>query len=479
MFRLLRFYSISSLLAILITGILLITLYRHEASQAVIRLGEINNLALANTVLNGVRPQLVDYLKSVAAEPPQPETKLPRLPDNLQEAIRTLLQGNSVVRVKIYNPVGTVVYSTMPGQTGKAQHEHEHGTNSGFAAAIQGNVANDLVYRDSFNRFDGVTEEDNLMQTYIPVRTGTGAAIDGVFEIYTDVNKQVAENERILFRVLASAMVILSVLYVALFALVRRANNIIKNQHQTILDRTATIKMLSANMMGTEESRRKQIAYDLHEGVAQTLSAVKITIENSRMDCAKESGQANDNVIPILREAIQEVRTMATRLRPSSLDDLGLLPTLDWYCRELAKQHEGVRASSSVSFRESDIPAQLKIILYRIIDFICLGITESDDKAKINIALKRDNNDLVLTIEHAPSPSWQPSASLSISEAEERATLSGGRFQSGRNASGGLSILAAWTVEWNWPAKTGHETPAWFSAEDSVTSRHIASIAAP
>jgi len=454
MFRLLRFYSITSLLAICSTGILLVMLYRHEAGQTITRMGEINNLALANTVLNAVRPQLVDYLVAVANEPPQPATTLPPIPDALRAAINDLMHDNSVVRIKIYNRVGTVVHSTRPGQTGSGQHEHEGETNLGFMTAIRGQVADALIYRDSFNRFDGTTEEDNLMQTYIPVQAESGGAIRGVFEIYTDVNRQVVENERILFKMLAGAGLILTILYVTLFLLVRRADRIIEGQRRTILERSETIEQLSAKLLGSEESHRKQIAYDLHEGVAQTLSAIKMSIEGSLLDGKEQRQRAGENVIPILRDAIQEVRTMATRLRPSSLDDLGLLPTIDWYCRELTKQFDGVRAVSSISFRESDIPAHLKIIIYRVIDFVSLAVAESDTKAKIAIALRRDGDDLMLSLEHEPSPDWRSAELPSLSEAEERTTLSGGSFYAGRNLAGGISVRAAWAVKWDWPAPT-------------------------
>jgi signal transduction histidine kinase len=454
MFRLLRFYSVTSLLAIGFTGLLLVFLYRHESSQTITNMGEINNLALANTVLNAVRPQLVDYLVAVAHEPPQPATTLPPIPHALEAAIRDLMRDNSVVRIKIYNRVGTVVHSTRPGQTGMPQNEHEGEVNLGFMSAIRGQVADALIYRDSFNSFDGVTEEDNLMQTYIPVRDGVDGPIRGVFEIYTDVNPQVLENERILFKMLAGAAVILTILYATLYLLVRRADRIIEGQRRTILERSETIEQLSAKLLGSEESRRKQIAYDLHEGVAQTLSAIKMTIEGSLLDGQEQRQRTGENVIPILRDAIQEVRTMATRLRPSSLDDLGLLPTIDWYCRELGKQFDGVKASSSISFRESDIPAHLKIIIYRVIDFVSLAMAESDPKAKIAIALRRDGEDLTLSLEHEPSPGWRATELPALSEAEERITLSGGSFYAGHNLSGGMSVRAAWAVKWDWPAST-------------------------
>ena len=74
-----------------------------------------------------------------------------------------------------------------------------------------------------------------------------------------------------------------------------------------------------------------------------------------------------DSIIPMLQEAIQEVRTIATDLRPASLDDLGLLPTLNWLCREFEQQHPGIRIERQISLQEQDIPPPLKVILYRII----------------------------------------------------------------------------------------------------------------
>lgn len=474
MFRLLRFFSITSLFAILSCGILLVMLYRHEASQAITRLGEHNNLALANTVFGAAGPQLVDYLRSVANEPPQRKSSLPGIPSALHGAIGNLMQDNAVVRIKIFNPVGTVVYSTTVSQRGDSRPEPE---GSGvFQTAMAGRVANALNYRDSFNRFDGGTEEDNLMQTYIPVRDGRGGQIRGVFGIVTDANRQVVENERILFKMLMGAGIILGALYIGLFFFLRRANAFIESQRRTILERTATIEQLSAQMMGTEESHKKQIAYDLHEGLAQTLSAIKMSIESGLHGDKRHNEQASESVIPILRSTIQEVRTMATRLRPSSLDDLGLLPTVEWYCRELGTRFEGVRAVSSISFREGDIPAHLKIIIYRVIDFVSLSIATSDNHARINIALTRDGQSLVLSIEHEPSPGWKPAEMPSVSEAEERATLSGGSFYTGRNLSGGITVRSAWNVPWGWPrqATAAGDNDGNFAAGSRLTMKEAA-----
>ncbi len=234
--------------------------------------------------------------------------------------------------------------------------------NQGFIIAINGGVASALIYRDTFNSFDGATEEDNLMQTYIPVRAGPAEPIQGVFELYTDVNSLVHQTERTEFIIMAGAILILSALYAVLILIVRRANNTIELQQRTIRERTETLELLSSQMLKSEESHKKKIAFELHEGLAQTLSALKLKVENGRYKRSMGDATAGsvDSIIPVLQQAIQEVRTIATDLRPSSLDDLGLLPTLNWLCREFEQQHPGIRIEREISLQEQDIPPPLK-----------------------------------------------------------------------------------------------------------------------
>src|SRR5690606_21052152 len=113
-------------------------------------------------------------------------------------------------------------------------------------------------------------EEDNLMQTYIPVRASATEPVQGVFEIYTDVNDLVHQIERTEFIIMAGAMLILSGLYAVLLLVVRRARNVIDTQNHTIRERTQTLEILSARMLKSEESNKQKIAMELHEGLAQT-----------------------------------------------------------------------------------------------------------------------------------------------------------------------------------------------------------------
>lgn len=450
MFKLLRYYSVTSLVAVLATAALLTWFYRQVAIEGIIQMIEQGNLTLARAAMNPIKPALLEYL--IATEDRRPDSAShPPLPPVLLASINSLMQDKSVVRIKIFNRHGVVVFSTKPSQIGNGQNH-----NQGFIVAISGGVASALTYRDTFNSFDGATEDDNLMQTYIPVRASPAEPIHGVFELYTDVNGLVHQTERAEFIIMAGAILILSALYAALVLIVRRANTIIEMQQRTILDRTETLELLSSHMLKSEESHKQKIAFELHEGLAQTLSAIKLKMEHRQHNHKTGDAAAGpeDSIIPILQQAIQEVRTIATDLRPSSLDDLGLLPTINWLCREFEAQHPGSRIKRQISLQERDIPKPLKVILYRIIVSVLDDMAQHKNTGRIQLALWLDDDALILLIDDTPAEALDrtvtplmnidPQLRAGFARMEELTTLSGGVFKASHHSGGGTTLRAAW-----------------------------------
>jgi len=452
MFKFVRYYTAVSLVAILATLILLAWFYRQVAIQGIVELTEQNNLTLARTALGSMRPALLDYLRATEGRQPN-QPSFPPLPPRLAEPIRSLMQEKSVVRVKLYNRRGIVVFSNRHSQIGNNQ-----GRNQGFISAINGQVINNLIYRDTFNRFDGVTENDNLMQTYLPVRDSLADPAEGVLEIYTDINHLAQQTERTEFIIIFGALIILSGTYLAVVMAVWRAGGIIDQQQHTIHERTQTLEALSAQMLKGEESNKKRIAHELHEGLAQTLSAIKLYVENlkARHPNGDADPQTLGAIIPVLRDAIEEVRNIATELRPSSIDDLGLLHTLDSHLREVEQRHPPVRIELEAWLQERDIPARLKIILYRIVTSVLDDMVQHGDAGTINLGLWRKENELTLIIDDTttdahdltaiPLANIDPKRNAGFARMEELTTLSGGTFRASHHARGGAMLHASWPV---------------------------------
>jgi signal transduction histidine kinase len=450
MFKLLRYYSVTSFVAILATAVLLTWFYRRVAVEGIFRVAERGSLNVAQVAMNPIRPELLQFLASAADVQPG-HAPPPPAPD-LAHAIDGLMhEDHFVARIKIYNLNGVVVFSTKRSQIGDDQRQ-----NKGFQAAKQGSVRSELVYRDTFNSFDEATEEDNLIQTYLPIRASPAGPVQGVFELYGDVNDLMHQNERTQFLVIAGAVPILLALYAVLLLVVRHANRTIEQQQHTIQERNETLALMAAHMLRAEESHKKQVALDLQEGVAQNLAALKLKAESNRRGPAAQdaSDGSAESIIPLLQEAIQDVRTIATDLRPSSLDDLGLLPTINTLRREFEQRHPGIQVEQRNSVQEADIPAPLKDILHRIIASVLADVAQNTDRGRIQLAIDLEGNTLALRIDVIPgggSPvtggaanAVTPPVRGGFSRMEELATLSGGTFTASPHPDGGWTLRAAW-----------------------------------
>jgi signal transduction histidine kinase len=472
MFKLLRLFLIVSSISIVATTALLTLFYRQMTIQATDNLAQASNLALAQTALISVRSELDDYLATAAGADPQQFAAQP-LAARITEVVKELMRNNPglMVRVNLFNRLGVVIFSTDRDRIGENQF-----SNTGFISAINGHVTKNLHYRDIFNRFDRATESGhlapNLMETYVPVRASATKSVDAVFETYTDVSPLVIQNQNAAFIVLAGAGLVLLLLYGVLILIARRALKVVESQQHlvagrgleavelqrhSISARTAALEMLSAKILSSDEMEKKKLAFGLRGGLAQTLITVKMRIQHKLAQFA--AGKADDeslaSIVPLLQGAIDDVQRIATGLRPSSLDELGLLPTIDWFCREFERLHPAIVVAEEISVQEHDVPAPLKIVIYRVIESAFANIARYESTDRIGLALQLEDGVITLAIDDTSQDSRYAATAefesdsdvqLSFGEAQERTTLSGGRFTIARSEAGGVMLRASWTV---------------------------------
>jgi two-component system NarL family sensor kinase len=277
-----------------------------------------------------------------------------------------------------------------------------------------------------------------------------------VLEIYTDVDSLVKQNERALFTIMAGVGLILILLYAGLILVVRRATGIIESQQNIIHERTAALESLSAQMLRSEETEKKKLAAVLHEGLAQTLIAIKTHLEQGReqSSAGKIKRGQQESLIPVLQGAINDVRTIATDLRPASLDELGLLPTIRWLIREFQQLHSKILVEHDISLREDAVPAHLKIVIYRIIESLLKRIGRYEDTDRVRLALRLVGQSVILEFDDTSHDSAygvaerqsNPHREIHIVEMRERTTLSGGIFSITSNKAGGATFRASWTA---------------------------------
>lgn len=455
-FRVLPFFSGISFVVILIAAVLLLLLYRQVAITTISDLGEVNNLAVTDATLGVWEEELREYLTAVN-QLPDGDADSWRPSAALLENINRLVRKTRVARVKIYDRRGVVVFSTKTEQIGNHQDD-----NPGFAASIRGEVESKLIYRDTYNQFDHSTDEDNLLQSYIPVPWSSAETPIGVLEIYTDVQSLTHLVERNEGVVLVGVAFIFVGLFSVLVLAVRRATALIERQQAQLEERTHMLEVLSSRMIDAEEGEKKRIAFELQEGIAQSLAACKVQLETAVRVMAGDDPDGDreklGHAVSSLQDVMAEVRAMAVDLRPSSLDDFGLLPTARDFCKEAsATIYPDLDVAFHSELAEREVPHALKVVVYRIIKDALHNTARYGEASQVDITLSLKigperfvclsivDDGVVVDIARAMAL-YLPERARGLEMIRERTVLSGGSFSAERNVEYGNVITCEWPL---------------------------------
>jgi len=154
---------------------------------------------------------------------------LRRNPDiaGLNKSVREAVRNTPTVRVKIFQLDGRILFSTDSAQIGT-----NTGKGAGFLSARLGQPSSELAHYDKFSTFDGEFLNRDVLASYIPLRSGADAPIEGVMVIYTDVTELQASDKGDEHLVTLSVVSVLAVLYGFLFFIVRHAGSVLRKQYE-------------------------------------------------------------------------------------------------------------------------------------------------------------------------------------------------------------------------------------------------------
>src|SRR5512145_3239122 len=180
MFNLSRYFSTVSFILIVLAAGVLGPLYRQLSLQQITELAESRNVAMAQVFENSLYLPLDALMTASIGRDAVFLRQLPELV-SLQQSVVGLMRNTAVIKVKIYNRLGTTVFSTDASQIG----ENRLG-NPAFRLAMNGTVLSELAHRNTMDSFEGRLAETDVLSSYIPI-VGKDKSIEGVFELYQDV----------------------------------------------------------------------------------------------------------------------------------------------------------------------------------------------------------------------------------------------------------------------------------------------------
>jgi signal transduction histidine kinase len=190
----------------------------------------------------------------------------------------------------------------------------------------------------------------------------------------------------------------------------------------------SALQELSAKLERAQENERRTLARELHDEVGQSLSAILMEAENA--ECATDAGEMRDHLAAVKKLAgktVNEVRDLALLLRPSMLDDFGLLPALEWQAREIGKR-TGLRVRVS-SEMHGELPEEHKICVYRVVQEALNNCAQHAQASAAQVSVRHADGQIVVTVQDDGS-GFDPERvrGLGLLGMEERARHLGGTF---------------------------------------------------
>ncbi|NLI82102.1 MAG: PAS domain S-box protein [Deltaproteobacteria bacterium] len=219
------------------------------------------------------------------------------------------------------------------------------------------------------------------------------------------------------------------------------------------------LRFLSSRLLNAHEEERKRIARELHDSIGQSLAAVKFFVENTLKSAQTEEAnhivESLQALVPMIQNTMQEARRIYTGLRPSILDDLGIVATIGWFCREFKKAYPAVYVDCKIDVDERDVPEELKIVIFRVIQEAMNNVAKHSGAEFVEISLSNKEGILRLHIEDTGT-GFDPDAAMSrqpqdrglgLTGMKERTELSGGVFTITSAMHEGTSICASWPCD--------------------------------
>jgi len=213
------------------------------------------------------------------------------------------------------------------------------------------------------------------------------------------------------------------------------------------------LHLLTSRLLTIQEDERKAIALDLHDTITQNLVAIRMFVETKlrAMPDDSQTGVSLERIYSMIGECIAELRRIVDHLRPSILDDLGVIIAVNRLCEEFQEMNHELSVEHEVAVKEKEIPEGLKIVIYRILQEALNNVSKHSEASNVKISLRKIESRIELVIKDdgagfdAEDKRTQGlGKGIGLTSMKERAYLSGGSISIQSRKGLGTAVMASW-----------------------------------
>jgi signal transduction histidine kinase len=211
------------------------------------------------------------------------------------------------------------------------------------------------------------------------------------------------------------------------------------------------LQRLSLQHVNIRENERRRMAMDLHDGLGQSLNLLKLSLQETarliEQQKCKNSAQALYGLAHSVEAIVVEVRRIAMDLRPSTLDDLGLIPTLSWFFREFQARCPRPKVVRRIEISEADVPEPMKLAIYRLLQEATCNALRHASADVIEVRLHKDADGLHFSVaDDGCGFDKTATSGLGLQSMRERAELLGGVYAVCSKPGNGTRVSVTWPL---------------------------------
>ena len=205
------------------------------------------------------------------------------------------------------------------------------------------------------------------------------------------------------------------------------------SQFRQVTEARGELKELSARLVEAQENERRSIARELHDEVGQSLSAVLVGLSNLSAEITEPARSGIQPHIESVRRlaegSVAAVRNIALLLRPSMLDDLGLVPALQWQARETSRR-TGLLVNVATDHVSDELSDEYKTCVYRVVQEAVHNASRHAAARQIRVTVRQETERLLVSVQD-DGRGFEPliERGLGLLGMEERVTRLGGSFR--------------------------------------------------
>jgi signal transduction histidine kinase len=197
-------------------------------------------------------------------------------------------------------------------------------------------------------------------------------------------------------------------------------------------------------VLEAQEQERARLARELHDETGQALTSILLGLKPIEQAVADEGREAVAQLRELVVSTLQNVRRLAVELRPSALDDFGLVPALERLA-EGYRDQAGISVELEARLGEARLAATVETVLYRIVQEALTNVVKHADANRVSIVLMRRNGSVTTVVED-DGRGFDPSATredaLGLAGMRERLALVGGRLRIESGVGSGTTLVA-------------------------------------